>query len=87
MEQLAHYRLYDTKAYSNSYKRRIQIYTSNGSPIQQIIKRKRVVLSNNKKQIYGLRGMHIIIPASLFHGPKLPPGNPGLLVDGHEEPT
>ena len=59
-----------------------------GSQIQQFNKRKRVVLSNNKKQKYGLRGLQInITQASLFHGPKLPPGNPRLVVDVNEEPT
>ena len=37
--------------------------------------------------IWPKRPTHKQFPASLFHGPKLPPGNPELLVDVHEETT
>ena len=37
---------------------------------------------------YGLRGLQINIQAPAAPGcPKLPPGNPRLLVDVHKEPT
>ena len=37
---------------------------------------------------YGLRGLQINIQRQLFREcPKLPPGNPRLLVDVHIEPT
>ena len=68
--------------------RRIQILHNKRSQTINSTSGSEVVLSNNKKQIYGLRGLHIKqFPASLFHGPKLPPRNPELFVDVHEETT
>ena len=87
MEQLAQFKTLRHKTYSNSYNEKNTSITHQKVTDQQFIKRKRVVLSNNKKQIYGLRGLQLKIPASLFHGPKLPPGNPRLVVDVNEEPT
>ena len=44
--------------------------------------------SKQQEPNYGLRGLHINIQAPAVPGcPKLPPGNPRLLVDVHKEPT
>ena len=51
-------------------------------------KRKQIELSKQQDPNYGLRGLHInITHASLFRRPKLPPGNPRLLVNVNVEPT
>ena len=44
--------------------------------------------SKQQEPNYGLRGLQITITAPADPGcPKLPPGNPRLLVDVHKEPT
>ena len=44
--------------------------------------------SKQQELEYGLRGLQINTPAPAVPGcPKLPPGNPRLLVDVHKEPT
>ena len=47
-----------------------------------------VCCSKQQEPNYGLRGLQINITAPAAPGcPKLPPGNPRLLVDVHKEPT
>ena len=44
--------------------------------------------SKQQDPTYGLRGLQINITTPAVPGcPKLPPGNPRLLVDVHKEPT
>ena len=66
MKQLAHCRLYDTKAYNNSYKRRYNYYTQKGSQIHQYIMRKRRgVVWYNKMQIWPKRPTNKHNPSQL----------------------
>ena len=65
VEQLAHHRLYDTKIHIATHIREDTNITHQKVTDHQFIKRKRVVLSNNKMQIYGLRGLQIKDPSQL----------------------
>ena len=58
------------------------------SQTQHYNKRKPNMLSIQQDPKYGLRGLQINNPSQLVpRRPKLPPGNPRLLVDVNEEPT
>ena len=68
--------------------RKIQNTHNRGSQTQQYIMRKRSsCLIQQDPNICPKRPTHKHIPASLFRRPKLPPGNPELIVDVEEETT
>ena len=89
MEQLAHHRLYDTKDHIATHIARkiarIHIkghrpnITTCGSEFSCLVQ---------QDPNYGIRGLQITIPASLFRDiPSCHLGTPRLLVDVNEEPT
>ena len=88
VEQLAHHRLYDTKDHSNSYSEKDGKLHIRGHRPNITTSGSKYSCLTTRSKLWPKRPTKTNIPCQpVPRRPKLPPGNPRLLVDVNKETT